>query len=191
MARQTLRLIAVVALLHGVAARPKTKCGCAKAALAANVTAGSCDDATKPFCGNCTGGPWGCPNNACPFPGASRDGLCFEPGGTHEVCAVVSHELEQWFTSVGNPLSSVVADGGGWCLCKHWTRGALCCYPDTALLNESTFDWSASDLDDPDVVQIQSYIKEPTDKNFCSMCGGSFTAGCPSVLPGILKKHHC
>merc|ERR1712146_676724 len=67
------------------------------------------------------------------------------PGGTHEVCAVVDSKLEKWFTSVGNPLSSVVADGGGWCLCKHWTRGALCCYPDTALLNESSFDWSASD----------------------------------------------
>jgi hypothetical protein len=44
---------------------------------------------------------------------------------------------------------------------------------------------------DPDVVQIQSYIKHPTDANFCSMCGGSYAAGCPATLPGILKKCHC
>ena len=89
------------------------------------------------------------------------------------------------------------SDEGKWCTLrsKHPDLSCAsvgCCanssYP---TLKAAVSRIKASDLDDPDVVQIQSYIKEPTDKNFCSMCGGSFTAGCPSVLPGILKKHHC
>ncbi|KAK3243660.1 hypothetical protein CYMTET_46694 [Cymbomonas tetramitiformis] len=153
--------------------KPSQKCGCAS--QVGNHE--SCEVETRSECGTCPGSS--CDDGTCPFPGAYRDGYCHEEGGTHKVCAVVSHKLEKWFQSQGNDLSSVVSDGGGWCLCKHWTKGALCCLEDAhTYLTSSSFDWRASDLADDEVGQIKSYIQNPSNANFCKMCGDGLVAGC-------------
>jgi hypothetical protein len=62
------------------------RCGCAKEAAEKGLTgAKSCDASTLDVCGSCRSSFYGCSNGACPFPGASRDGVCHEPGGTHRV----------------------------------------------------------------------------------------------------------
>ena len=154
---RTSALVALVALA-AVAAEPQERCGCAREVFKKDPSLKSCDAGTKDACGDCGGGPYGCPSGSCPFPGAYRDGFCHEPGGTHKVCAVVTKELETWFQSVGNDLSSVVHDGGGWCLCKHWTRGALCCHQNGKLLSPGAIRWTASDLVDEEVLRIKSYV---------------------------------
>merc|ERR1719492_619063 len=100
----------------------------------------------------------------CPLPGYYRDGYCFEPYGTHKVCASTNEKVLAWFKSVGNNLGSVVAPGMGWCLCKHWARGAICCHnTDLGLLGEA-FDWKASDVEDEDVQQLKLYVQKKISK---------------------------
>jgi uncharacterized protein (DUF2237 family) len=188
------KMWALALLISAARANPNTQCGCA-----ANVQVGSfsCDRATKDACtAECSGG-CGTENNICPFAGAARDGWCHEPGGTHKICAKVSESLLGWFKSRGNDLSAVVAPGGGWCLCKHWTRGALCCaspHNTSGILDRNDFDWDASDVEDDgsvEVRQIRDYINNQTDANFCAMCESAPTAGCPEQLPAILAERGC
>lgn len=104
----------------------------------------------------------------CPLPGGYRNGYCHEPFGTHKVCANTSKAVLDWFASVGNNLSSVVAPGMGWCLCKHWTRGAICCHDGNDGLLRGAINFRASDMVDPDVKQIADYAAgKISKKEFC------------------------
>merc|ERR1719499_982614 len=141
---------------------------------------------TQPgFCDS--SGRYGCQaKGMCPLPGYYRNGYCEEPNGTHKVCAQTDAATLEWFKSVGNDLSSVVAPGMGWCLCKHWTRGAICCND----FDISKIDLPASDTSDPDVDQLRDLVTGKIDKKqFCcnkrfpvagckpSMCGGTMAGG--------------
>lgn len=149
-------------ITDGAAQAPQqTRCGCA-----ANLPPGSvsCDFSTAASCGACpidvSGSGVGCPTGVCPFAGVARDGFCIEPGGTHTVCATVNASTLAWFASVGNDLSPVVTAGGGWCLCTHWTKGAICDVGGPQLTPQQLqIDWSASDLTDPQVVQIKAWAE--------------------------------
>merc|ERR1711865_294866 len=43
------------------------------------------------------------------------------------------------------------------------------------------------DLVDEEVLRIKSYIEDPSDANFCTMCS-DLTTGCPATLPAVLEK---
>merc|ERR1711879_47620 len=101
------------------------------------------------------------------------------------VCAKTDEKTLSWFASVGNNLNSVVAPGMGWCLCKHWTRGAICCNN----FDYSAVDLAASDVTDPDVSQLRDLINGKISKRqFC--CNKRFpVAGCsPPICAGTPKK---
>lgn len=159
---------------------PEERCGCARDIAEDPATNCEHDECLSPSPEYCQGGYYGCSEKPgmCPLPGASRNGYCHEPYGTHKVCANTSEEVLDWFKSVGNNLSSVVAPGMGWCLCKHWTRGAICCHDGDDGILKGAINFKASDTVDPDVQQIQLYTAGLiTKKEFC--CDPRFPlAGC-------------
>merc|ERR1711988_109051 len=142
---------------------PAEKCGCAK-------PGSTCEHDGRQF----------------PKPGFTRSGYCTnyegsDPNGgdTHKVCATVSRNLNDWFASVGNDLSSVVYPGDGWCLCKHWTRGTLCCKDEaTKYLTSTDFDWNASLTADIEVFEIQQYIAAPSAAGRDALCTTGALSGC-------------
>lgn len=150
------------------------KCGCAAQAPAGSK---SCSATTKEACGtSCTGGGYGCDAGICPFPGVNRDGMCLDEGGTHKVCGKVSKDTLHWFEEVGNDLSSVVSAGGGWCLCKHWLKGAICNHADTKTSLPVTF--AASDINDPEVMQIKRFYEGSITKDqLCNQANGAVAGG--------------
>merc|ERR1711902_177479 len=94
----------------------------------------------------------------------------------HRVCASTSKEVLDWFATVGNDLSVVVAPNMGWCLCKHWARGAICCHDADQLL-ANNIDFAASHQTDPDVLNLRAYAEGSiTKQEFC--CSGFAVAGC-------------
>lgn len=170
-----LGLVSMVAAYHNsVVGRypfPEERCGCARD-IDKSETAVNCghDECLSPSKDYCQGGYFGCSKTPgmCPLPGGYRNGYCYEPYGTHKICADTNKEVLDWFKSVGNDLSSVVAPGMGWCLCKHWTRGAICCHLGDEGMLEGAINFKASDIIDPDVRQIRDYIEgKITKKEFC------------------------